>query len=269
MGRLAGKTALVTGAGQGIGRAIAEAIGVQGATVLSTDLDADAAAETAQLIAESGGIARPLTLDVTSEAAWQSVAASLENEGAALDVLVHNAGMEWVVPLEEIQLADWRRVMSVNVESVYLGCRLLLDALKRSGAANESGASVVNISSIAGMVGYPDQAAYNTSKAAVRHLSKSLAIEFAAHEYNIRVNSVHPGCVDTPMLREAMESWAEAEAFGTKDLDEVRRQVAALHPLNKIANPADIASGVVFLASDEARFVTGAELAIDGGWTAR
>lgn len=269
MARLKDKTALVTGAGQGIGRAIAQALAAEGANVLCTDLNEAAANATAQVIVDGGTQARGLRLDVTQQRDWQQVAADLNGSETELDVLVHNAGMEWVVPLENIELKDWRQVMSVNVESVYLGCRLLLDALKRSGAKNEAGASIVNISSIAGMVGYPDQSAYNTSKAAVRHLSKSLAIEFAAHGYNIRVNSVHPGCVDTPMLREAMESWAEAEAFGTNDLNEVRKQVAALHPLNKIAQPADIAHGVVFLASDEARFVTGAELAIDGGWTAR
>ncbi len=269
MNRLDGKVALVTGAGQGIGEAIAKTLGREGALVWCTDIDEQAAEATVAGIANAGGEARTFALDVTDESAWNALAETFESGSLSLDVLVHNAGMEWVVPLADIELSDWRRVMSVNVESVYLGCRKLLPALKRSGARHEAGASVVNISSIAGMVGYPDQSAYNTSKAAVRHLSKSLAIEFAAHEMNIRVNSVHPGCVDTPMLQEAMEAWAETEAFGTRDLAEVRKQVAALHPLNKLAHPDDIASGVLYLASDEARFVTGAELAIDGGWTAR
>lgn len=269
MSRLAGKTALVTGAGQGIGAAVAEKLAELGAHVLVTDLDHSSAASCAERIDRAGGSAQARKLDVTDESEWQAAAAEFDQQERSLDVLVHNAGMEWVVPLPDISLADWRRVMAVNVESVFLGCKLLLPALKRAGAKNPGGASVVNISSIAGLVGYPDQAAYNTSKAAVRHLSKSLAIEFAQHGHNIRVNSIHPGCVDTPMLAEAMATWAQSRVFGTDDPDEVRKSVAALHPLNRIASPEDIAFGVAYLASDEARFVTGAELPIDGGWVAR
>lgn len=267
MARLNGKTALVTGAGQGIGRAVACALADEGSAVWVSDLNLDSAKQTTRMITQAGNTANAIALDVTSESDWHSLAASIGD--SALDILVHNAGMEWVVPLDQIELSDWRKVMSVNVESVFLGCKLLLEPLKRSGKQNPAGASIINISSIAGMVGYPDQSAYNTSKSAVRHLSKSLAIEFAHHGFNIRVNSVHPGCVETPMLVEAMETWAESEAFGTADIEQVRSQVAALHPLNRIAAPEDIAHGVVYLASDEAGFVTGAELAIDGGWTAR
>lgn len=266
MGRLAGKKALVTGAGQGIGEAIALAFGKEGASVFVSDLNGEKAAEVAQRIVSEGGDAQPVVLDVTSEAAWNEFSATFEG---ALNILVHNAGIEWVVPIEDIELSDWRRVMAVNVEGVFLGCQKMLDALKQGGADNEAGASVVVISSIAGQIGYPDQAAYNTSKAAVKHLSRTMAIEFAAKGYNIRVNSIHPGAIDTPMLREAMEGWAEHKIFGTTDMDVVRREVAALHPINKIGRPRDIAYGVVYLASDESRFVTGTELTIDGGWTAR
>ncbi|MEM1264031.1 MAG: glucose 1-dehydrogenase [Pseudomonadota bacterium] len=269
MGRLQGKRALVTGAGQGIGAAIATLLANEGATVWVTDLNPDAAANTATAISDAGGTAHTAKLDVASSDDWQAVAESYAQTNDALEVLVHNAGMEWVVPYEDITLTDWQRVMAVNVDSVFIGTQRFLDHLKAAGAKDEPGASIVNISSIAGQIGYSNQVAYNTSKAAVRHLTKSMAIEFAEHGYNIRVNSVHPGCVDTPMLREAMAGWAEAGAFGTTDTAEVRKQVAALHPLNKIARPEDIGYGVVYLASDEARFVTGSELTIDGGWIAR
>ena len=266
MNRLQGKTAVITGSGRGIGEAIATTFGANGATVIATDIDGANAAGVAERIAATGGVASSMELDVTRPEDWSKLAATLPD---GLDVLVHNAGMEWVVPYEDIKLEDWRRVMAVNVESVFLGSQTLLEPLKKAAANNEPGASIVVISSIAGQIGYPDQAAYNTSKAAVRHLSKTLAVEFAAKGFNIRVNSIHPGAIDTPMLQEAMEGWAKCEIFGTNDMDVVRREVAALHPLNKLGRPVDIANGALYLASDEARFVTGIELTIDGGWIAR
>ncbi|OGS51703.1 MAG: hypothetical protein A3J40_05890 [Erythrobacter sp. RIFCSPHIGHO2_12_FULL_63_10] len=252
--RLEGRIAFVTGAAQGIGAAIADACENEGATVWRTDV---------ALRTDIEG--RFLKLDVSRPDDWNSAVGDVAAKDGRLDVLVNNAGIEWVVPLKDLTLADWRRVMAINVEGVFLGCQAFEQLLaKRS--CSESSASVVNISSIAGLVGYPDQSAYNTSKGAVRHLSKSLAIEWAAHGQPIRVNSVHPGCIRTPMLEAAAEGWRAAGHIGQ---DDPWADVAAMHPLNRVGDVNDIAMGVVYLASDEAKFVTGIELVIDGGWVAR
>lgn len=260
MGRLNGKIALVTGAAQGIGAGIATAFADAGATVIVADV------QQAPLATLGAGIgAVPLRLDVTSEEDWRAAADAIGAAHGRLDVLVHNAGIELVKSIADTSLEEWRRVMAVNVDSIFIGCKAMLALL---GAAGRPGApaSVVNISSIAGLVGYPDQAAYNTSKGAVRHITKSLAIEWAAHGLPIRANSIHPGCIRTPMLEMAVEGWVQAGSIPT---DDPWAAIAALCPLNSVGSTADIAMGALYLASDEARFVTGAELVIDGGWVAR
>lgn len=257
-GRLAGKTALVTGAAQGIGAAIVQAMRREGAEVFAADVNVEG------VEAVAGGCgARPLRLDVSSEGGWQDAAAAIRATGP-LSILVNNAGVELVKPLAEHSLDEWRRLMAVNVDGIFLGCRTLQPLLVSQGGA--SPASVINISSIAGLVGYPDQLAYNTSKGAVRHMTKSLAIEWAAHGLGIRCNSIHPGCIRTSMLEMAVEGWVRA---GSIPADDPWGAVAALCPLNSVGMPEDIAMGAVYLASDEARFVTGIELVIDGGWVAR
>ncbi|MBL0768805.1 SDR family oxidoreductase [Sphingopyxis sp. XHP0097] len=255
--RLKGKIALVTGAAQGIGAGIARAMAAEGATIFAADINV---AGVEALAAEIG--AEPLALDVTREEAWKAAA---DRIGSALSILVNNAGVELVKPMTDHSLSDWRSVMAVNVDGLFLGCRTLQPLLASGGTAGAP-ASVVNISSIAGLVGYPDQLAYNTSKGAVRHMTKSLAIEWAAHALPIRCNSIHPGCIRTPMLELAVEGWVRE---GSIPEDDPWGAVAALCPLNAVGAPEDIAMGAVYLASDEARFVTGIELVIDGGWVAR
>lgn len=259
-GRLRGKTALVTGAAQGIGAGIARAMQAQGAQVILADIDADKAS---RLAAEIGATALPL--NVTREEDWTNAATAIAATGEGLSVLVNNAGIELVRPLTQHSLADWRAVMAVNVDGLFLGCKTLQPLLAAAGTA-AAPASVINISSIAGLVGYPDQLAYNTSKGAVRHLTKSLAIEWAAHGLAIRCNSIHPGCIRTPMLELAVEGWVRE---GSIPADDPWAAVASLCPLNAVGTPEDIAMGAVYLASDEARFITGIELVIDGGWVAR
>lgn len=255
--RLKGKIALVTGAAQGIGAGIARAMAAEGAKIFAADINA---AGVEALAVDIG--AEAMALDVTREEDWKAAA---DRIGAKLSILVNNAGVELVKPMTDHSLSDWRSVMAVNVDGLFLGCRTL-QPLLASGGAEGAPSSVVNISSIAGLVGYPDQLAYNTSKGAVRHMTKSLAIEWAAHALPIRCNSIHPGCIRTPMLEMAVEGWVRE---GSIPADDPWGAVAALCPLNAVGAPADIAMGAVYLASDEARFVTGIELVIDGGLVAR
>ncbi|WP_374525281.1 SDR family NAD(P)-dependent oxidoreductase [Sphingopyxis sp.] len=260
MDRLQGKVALVTGAARGIGAGIARAMAREGAVVIAADRNV-AGVET--LAAEIG--AEPLALDVTSEADWAKAAAHIDSAHGKLSILVNNAGVELVKLVTEHSLADWRGLMAVNVDGVFLGCRAFQALLAKGGGTSQP-ASVINLSSVAGLVGYPDQLAYNTSKGAVRQMTKSLAIEWAAHRLPIRCNSIHPGCIHTPMLETAVEGWVRE---GSIPADDPWTAVAALNPLNAVGLPEDIAMGAVYLASDEARFVTGIELVIDGGAVAR
>lgn len=250
---------MVTGAAQGIGAAIARRLHAEGALVIASDIDGARVAEQAAFAADT------VELDVSSEGGWQRAIARVGKRFGRLDVLVNNAGIEDVQPLRDMPLVDWRRVMSVNLDGVFLGCRTALPLLEAAGERG-SHASVVNISSIAGIVGYANQAAYNSSKAGVRHLTKSIAIEWAEARLPIRVNSVHPGCIRTPMLEQAVSGWVSR---GLLPAGDPWPSVAGMCPMNMVGAPEDIAAGVIYLASEEARFVTGSELVIDGGWIAQ
>jgi len=261
--RLKGKRAFVTGAAQGIGDGIARALAAEGARVM---VAAREKARVTDLARDIDGLA--VSLDVSSEVGWQAASAAVGKHFGALDILVNNAGIQCVKSVEELSLAEWRQVMSTNVEGVFLGCKVMLPHLKRSGSENPAGAAIVNISSIAGIKAFSGQSAYNTSKAAIRHMSKSFAIEFATLKFNVRVNSILPGCIKTPMLESAATAYAEAGVIGSHNLEDVWKFIAAMHPLNKVGRVEDIAAGAVYLASDEAAFITGIDLSIDGGATA-
>lgn len=257
--RLAGKIALVTGAAQGIGEGIARMMVDESATVIFTD---KVEQSVQSIAAEAKMPARPL--DVTSAGDWAEAARFIEREFGRLDVLVNNAGIELRGSVGDMPAADWRKVMAVNLDSVFFGCQTLLPLLRVAGKARAAGSAVVNMSSIGGLVVIPNSAAYNTSKAGVRHLTKSLAIEWAQLDYNIRVNSIHPGAIKTPQLEADI---AHSGLF--PDGVDPWPAVDAMFPLKRHGNPADVAYAAVYLASDEAGFVTGAELVIDGGYVAR
>ncbi|HEX3399833.1 MAG TPA: glucose 1-dehydrogenase [Acetobacteraceae bacterium] len=250
MGQLEGKVGIITGAASGIGAACAQVLSREGAKLLLTDLD-DAAGE--RLAAETGGVY--LHLDVTDEAAWPGVVSAAEKRFGHLDILVANAGIGIMGPAIDMSLADWRRQMAVNVDGVFLSVKHCIPAMRRSG-----GGSIVMLSSVAGLRGSAGLAGYSASKGAVRLFAKSMALECAQARDGIRVNSVHPGIIDTPI-------WTKLPPGANAPLDP-RAIAAATVPLGEAGRPEDVADGILFLASDASRHITGSELVIDGGMTA-
>ena len=251
-GRVDGKIALVTGGGSGIGRATALTFAREGAAVVVTDLREESAAETAAMIAEAGGKARAMAQDVTDEAEWQAVFASVRANEGRLDILFNNAGVgNGGVMLAETTLDHWRHVNAANVEGVFLGTKYGIELMAEGG-----GGSIVNVSSIYGKVGAVGSVAYNASKGAVCLLTKGAALECGKAGNGVRVNSVHPGFIETGMTAERFKDNA------------VRDWMIGRTPIGRSGVPQDIANGVLYLASDESSFVTGAELVIDGGFTA-
>jgi 3(or 17)beta-hydroxysteroid dehydrogenase len=259
--RLSGKIALVTGAAQGIGAGIAQALSREGAVVVCTDIQARALKALTKTV--NGALALPL--DVTSEAGWTQLASEIERNFGRLDILINNAGVDFSKPIEDTSFADWNRLMAVNLDSVFLGCKAMLPMLRKGGVHNAAGASVINLASVAGVVGYPDQVAYNVSKAGMGHMARSLAIEWAHHRYNIRVNSVHPGAIQTQMVEEHVA----AQVARGQDAETVWRAIKDMAPLGRLGRVEDVAAAVVFLASDDAAFVNAAQLVVDGGFIAR
>lgn len=255
-GRVAGKVALVTGAAMGLGAETARRLARAGAQIVLSDRNHAAGKAVALEISAEGGDAHFLPHDVAIEADWQAViAATLERFGK-LDVLINNAGIAMSgMELMTHSLADWRTMMSVNLDGVFLGMRYGGEAI----AAGERGGSIINLSSILGKVGLAGAAAYCASKGGVALLTKAAAIEWAP--LNIRVNSVHPGFIETPMVSTAIRE--------SENANETRDTLIANHPLGRLGMPREIADAMVFLASDESSFMTGAELVIDGGYTAR
>jgi NAD(P)-dependent dehydrogenase (short-subunit alcohol dehydrogenase family) len=248
--RLQNKVTLITGAAAGIGAEIATRFAAEGATVLIGDLDEAQGKQTADRIRLAGGRARFVPLDVTQETSWLEALNGIRTAEGRLDILVNNAGITKRIPITEMPLSDFESVMAVNVRGVFLGIKHALPLMKAQG-----GGSIVNISSIAGLVGHKfTNETYSTSKGAVTMLTRSVAVRHARD--NIRCNSIHPCTVDTPMVRELFKDPEKKK----ERLDEV--------PLGRIAVARDVANAALFLASDEASFITGVALPVDGGLTA-
>ena len=255
-GRLAGKVALITGGASGLGAAMAARFVGEGARVVVTDIDAAGAARHAAAL---GPAAAACAHDVTSPDDWTAALAFTERSFGALHILVNNAGIGTGGTVESTSLDDWRRVHAVDLDSVFFGCKLALPLLAASCARDATSGSILNISSIAGVIAAANMAAYNSAKAAVRHLSKSVALHCAKERYNITCNSIHPVFIDTPILDNLVGGMARDAG-----LAKLARQI----PLGRVGVPDDVAWGAVYLVSDEARFVTGTELYIDGGISA-
>lgn len=258
MGRVESKVAIVTGGGSGLGAASSELLASEGARVIVTDINGDAAEQTAAVIRQRGQEAVALTHNVSDEVQWQDVVAKAMQTYGRLDVLVNNAGISGVGSgdWEETSLEDWQRVISINLDGVFLGCREVIKVMKAEGG------SIINISSIMGIVGGAG-AAYNASKGAVRLLTKSITSYCGRSGYPIRTNSVHPGYIWTPLVRNVVDYVDDVN-----NEDELRAMLTEMHPIGRLGVPEDIANGVLFLASDESAFMTGSELVIDGGYTA-
>jgi NAD(P)-dependent dehydrogenase (short-subunit alcohol dehydrogenase family) len=252
MDTLKGKVALVTGAASGIGAEAARLLAAHGAKIAACDLDAAGAQRIAQ---ETGGHA--IAMDVTSEADWDRAMKEALAACGPLDVLVNCAGIELVKSLPETSFAEWKRVMAVNLDGVFLGTRAAINAMGRRGG------SIVNISSVAGINGFSRQGAYCASKGGVRLLSKAAAVECAEAGLGIRVNSIHPGIIDTPMSRDILGA-ADAATQA-----QIKARWKLMHPLGRLGSANEVAQCILFLASDASAFVTGTELVVDGGLTAR
>ena len=256
MGRVEGKVAIVTGGALGIGRAICLLLAKEGAKVAVTDVLDKEGKEVVDEIKAAGGIAEYWHLDVAKEEEVKKVFADVAREFGKIDVLVNNAGISGVnKPTDEVTEEEWDKVMNVNVKGVFFCSKHAIPYMQKAG-----GGSIINLSSIYGLVGAPDVPPYHASKGAIRLMSKTDALIYAKD--NIRVNSVHPGYIWTPMVENHLKS-------SGIDPEEGRKQLASLHPIGHVGEPIDIAYGVVYLASDESKFVTGSELVIDGGYTAQ
>jgi NAD(P)-dependent dehydrogenase (short-subunit alcohol dehydrogenase family) len=259
-GRVEGKIALVTGGAQGLGEAAARMLVREGARVAVTDVNIEGAKKVADSVnAQRKGAAIAVRQDVTQEADWQRALDETEKAFGGLHVLVNNAGIGLTKDFEAVTLDEWRRVHAIDLDGVFLGCKLALPLMAKSVKASGLGGSIVNISSISGIIAGHNMAAYNSAKAAVRHLSKSVALYCARKGYGIRSNSVHPVFIATPILDGLVQRFGKEEAYA-----KLGRQV----PLGRIGEPDDIAYAVLYLASDESKFVTGAELKVDGGISA-
>jgi 3(or 17)beta-hydroxysteroid dehydrogenase len=264
MNRLDGKVALISGAARGIGAETARLMIEAGAKLAIGDVLDARGRETARVLGEAALYVR---LDVTSETDWQAAIDAVVARWGKLDILVNNAGLFLGKDIEAASLAEWHRLCAVNLTGVFLGTKLALPALREAAQASPHGSVIVNLASTAGLVGSTQDPLYSMTKGGVTLFTKSAALEFARKGYRIRVNSMHPGTIDTDMGDQVLAT--RARNLGTNDIEMARRQVIDRLPIGRMGTPTDIAKGIVFLASDDAAFMTGAGLVIDGGITAQ
>ena len=267
MNRLDGKVALISGAARGIGAETARLMAEAGAKVAVGDVLDERGQETVRAIESAGAEAIYTRLDVTREEDWTAAVSAVTDRFGGLDILVNNAGVFLGMSLEEATLADWHRLCGVNLTGVFLGTKLSALALRESGQHSAHGSAIVNLASVAGLVGSSNDPLYSMTKGGVTLFTKSAALEFARKGYRIRVNSMHPGTIDTDMGDQVLA--IRARNLGTNDLEPARQQTLNRIPIGRMGNVTDIAKGIAFLASDDAGFMTGAGLVVDGGITAQ
>jgi NAD(P)-dependent dehydrogenase (short-subunit alcohol dehydrogenase family) len=267
MNRLDGKVALISGAARGIGAEAARLMVEAGGRVAVADVLDERGRDTVRALESAGGEAIYTHLDVTREEDWTAAIAAVTGRFGGLDILVNNAGIFLGMSIEEATLADWHRLCAVNLTAVFLGTKLAIPALRESAQRSPHGSVIINLSSVAGLVGSSGDPLYSMTKGGVALFTKSAALEFARKGYRIRVNSMHPGTTETDMGDQVLTM--RARNLGTNDLDVARQQALARLPIGRMGTVTDIAKGIVFLASDDAAFMTGAGLLVDGGTTAQ
>jgi len=256
--RVEGKVAIVTGGASGIGKGCAELLAAEGATVVVTDIDESLGKATVDAIVAQAGKAEFIPHDVTDEAAWQNVVSQVVERHGGLHILVNNAGIGIGGSILDMTLDDWQRQQAINLDGVFLGVKHTIPAMRDSGSG-----SIINMSSVAGLKGAANLSAYNATKGGVRLFTKGVALECAQSRWPIRVNSVHPGVIDTPI-------WTKVnpEMLDGDNAIDVEAMAELGVPTGKVGYPRDIANGVLFLASDDSSYITGTELVIDGGLSA-
>ena len=247
-GRVEGKIAFVTGGGSGMGREHARLMAEEGASIIVTDVNEAGGRETVSMINSKGGQALFINFDVASEAAWQAAVNQAISTFGRVDILVNNAGIFMMKMIQDTTGPELDRMLNINVKGVFYGCKHILPAMQKAG-----GGSIINISSIYGVIGAPAASAYQASKGAVRILTKSVAVEYAP--FNIRANSIHPGVIRTPMTQDFLTD------------DRTERAFLGTTILRRPAEPREVSYPVLFLASSEASYITGAEIVVDGGYT--
>jgi 3(or 17)beta-hydroxysteroid dehydrogenase len=267
MNRLDGKVALISGAARGIGAATARLMVEAGAKVAIGDVLDERGRETALAISGTGDAAMYLHLDVSREEDWMRMVATTVARFGGLDILVNNAGLFLGKGIDETGLEDWHRLCAVNLTGVFLGTKHSLPALRERARRSPHGSAIVNLAPVAGLVGSQLDSLYSLTKGGVTLFTKSAALEFIRKGYRIRVNSIHPGLIQTDMGEHTLVSRARNPSIN--DVDAVRQQARSRHPIGRLGVPDDIAKGIVFLASDDAGFMTGTGLVIDGGATAQ
>lgn len=263
---LAGKVALVTGAASGIGAACTRRFAQSGAAVMASDIDGEKAEQLARELSDQGLEVKAIQHDVSQEADWKRVVDAIATWKGAWNVLVNNAGIYIGGRLEDNSLAQLHRINGINIDSIFLGTQFAAHAMKPNGRFGQGG-SVINLSSIAGLIGVPGHAIYGATKGAVRSLTKHSAVEFAAFGYGIRVNSLHPGLIETEMGALVFKDFVEV---GLAQSEDEARQIlqTRMIPMGRLGSVEDIAQAAQFLASDASAYMTGSELTIDGGFTA-
>jgi NAD(P)-dependent dehydrogenase (short-subunit alcohol dehydrogenase family) len=265
--RLKGRVAIISGGLRGIGLAIAERYLAEGAQVVLSDLDGPENPFARETLARLGSAASYVSANVASEADWERLRKVVQDRHDRCDILVNNAGTDLHGAVETLDLEHWRRLMAINVDGVFLGTKIFVPMLAAAGGQFHGGSSIINISSVMGLVGSAGVSAYNASKGAVRLFTKGIAVEFSTKKTPIRANSIHPGFVTTPLLQAGFQRWIDQGVVDNADV--LVKTLSAKTPMGRLADPSEIAGAAFFLASEDSSYMTGSEVVVDGGWTAQ
>ena len=257
MQRVKNKVAIVTGGASGLGKSSAKLLAREGAKIVVSDIDEEGGKKVVQQIKEDGGEAIFIKQDVAKEDEWKNVIETTLETYGKLHILANSAGIGLGGTVEDVTLEDWKNLIDINLNGTFLGTKYGIKGMRKT----DEGGSIINFSSIEGLIGDPNLPAYNASKGGVTIFTKSAALHCAKQGYGIRINSIHPAYIWTPMV----ENFLKAQG----DVEEGKKQLESLHPIGHLGEPDDIGYGVVYLASDESKFMTGSELVIDGGYTAQ